>query len=48
MVKNVFNAVENFTTNSVFQGKVKKFSIQYIQPVKVITVKFFCQGEHIT
>ena len=25
---------------TVFQGKVKKFSIQYIQPVKAITVKF--------
>jgi len=39
--------VENFTTNSVFQGKVKKISIQYIHPVKVITVKFFV-GENIT
>jgi len=26
MVKNIFNIVENFTANSVFQGKVKKFS----------------------
>jgi len=25
MVKNIFNTVENFTANSVFQGKVKKF-----------------------
>jgi len=40
MVKNKFNAVENFTANSVFQGKVKKISIQYIQPAKAITVKF--------
>jgi len=40
MIKNVFNTVENFTASSVFQEKVKKFSIQYIQPVKAITVKF--------
>ena len=40
MVRNIFNTVENFTANSVFQGKVKKISIQYIQPVKAITVKF--------
>ena len=40
-VKNVFNAVENSTANSDFQGKVKKISIRYIQPVKTITVKFF-------
>jgi len=40
MIKNIFNTVKNFTANSVFQGKVKKFSIQYIQPVKAITVKF--------
>jgi len=40
MVKNMFNTVENFTANSVFQGKVKKISIQYIQPVKAITIKF--------
>jgi len=40
MVKNIFNTVENFTPNSVFQGKVKKNSIQYIQPVKAITVNF--------
>jgi len=32
--------VENFTANSVFQGKVKKISIQYIQPVNAITLKF--------
>jgi len=32
--------VENFTANSVFQGKVKNISIQYIQPVKAITIKF--------
>jgi len=25
MIKNIFNTVENFTANSVFQGKVKKF-----------------------
>jgi len=31
--------VENFTSNSVFQGKVKKFSIRYIQPAKAITGK---------
>ena len=30
--------MENFTANSVFQSKVKKISIQYIQPVKAITV----------
>jgi len=29
-----------FTANSVFQGKVKKFSILYIQPIKAITVTF--------
>ena len=40
MVKNIFITVENFTVNSVFQGKVKKFSIQYIQPVKAFTLKF--------
>jgi len=40
MVKNIFNTVENFTANSVFQGKVKKFSIRYIQRVKAITVTF--------
>jgi len=40
MVKNMFNAVENFTANSGFQGKVKNFSIRYIQPVKAITAKF--------
>jgi len=40
MVKSIFNTLENFTANSVFQGKVNKFSIQYIQPVKAITVKF--------
>jgi len=39
MVKNIFNTVENFTANSVFHGKVEKISIQYIQPVKAITVK---------
>jgi len=40
MVKNIFNKMENFTAKSVFQGKVKKFSIRYIQPVKAITIKF--------
>jgi len=40
MVKDVFNTVKNFTANSVFQGKVKKISIQYFQPEKAITVKF--------
>ena len=30
MVKNRFNTVENFTTNFVFQGMVKKFSIQQV------------------
>jgi len=40
MVKNIFNVVENFTSNSVFQGKVKKISIQCIMPAKAITVKF--------
>ena len=40
MIKNIFNTVENFTANSVFQGKVKKFSIRYIQPVQAITAKF--------
>ena len=29
-----------FHGNSVFQGKVNNFSIQYIQAVKAITVKF--------
>jgi len=32
--------LKHFRANSVFQGKVKKFSIQYIQPVKAITAKF--------
>ena len=32
--------MENFTANSVFQCKVKKISIQYIQPVKAFTVNF--------
>ena len=32
--------MENFTANSVFQGKVKKISIQYIQPVNAVTLKF--------
>ena len=40
MVKHIFNTVKNFTANSVFQGKVKKISMQYIQPEKAITVKF--------
>ena len=40
MIKNILNTVKNFTANSGFQGKVKKFSIQYIQPVNAITVKF--------
>jgi len=40
MVRNIFNTVENFTANSVFQGKVKKFSVRYIQPVKAITANF--------
>jgi len=40
MVKDIFNTVKNFTANSVFQGKVKKISIQYFQPEKAITVKF--------
>jgi len=40
MIKNIFNTVKNFTANSLFQGKVKQFSIQYIQPVKAISVKF--------
>jgi len=40
MIKNIFNTAENFTANSIFQGKLKKFSVQYIQPVKAITVKF--------
>jgi len=31
---------EVFTANSVFQGKVKIFLIQYIQPVKAITLMF--------
>ena len=31
--------MDNFTANS-FPGKAKKISIQYIHPVKVITVKF--------
>jgi len=40
MAKNILNTVESFTANSVFQDKVKKISIQYIQPVKAVTVKF--------
>jgi len=40
MAKNILNTVENVTANSVFQGKVKKISIQCIQPIKAITVKF--------
>jgi len=40
MVKNIFSTVENFTANSVSKGKVKTISIQYIRPVKAITVKF--------
>jgi len=47
MVKNIFNTVETFTANSVFQGKVKNISIQYFQPVKAITVKFLV-WENIT
>jgi len=39
MIKNIFNRVKDFTANSVFQGKVKKFSIRYIEPVKAITAK---------
>jgi len=39
VVKNIFTTAENFTA-TVFQGKVKIFSIQYIQAVKAITVKF--------
>ena len=38
--KNILNTAKNFTANSVFQDKVKKFLIQYIQLVKTITVKF--------
>jgi len=40
MIKNIFSAVEIFTENSVFQGKVKIFLIQYIQPLKAITLMF--------
>jgi len=40
MVKNIFSTVENFRANSIFQRKVKKSSIQYIQLVKAITAKF--------
>jgi len=40
VLKNIFNTVENFTVNSVFMGKVKKNSIQYIQIVKAFTVNF--------
>ena len=47
MVKNIFNTVENFTANSLFQVKEKKNSIQYVQPVKAITVKFLV-WENIT
>jgi len=32
--------VKNFKANSIFQRKVKNFSIQYIRLVKAITVKF--------
>jgi len=41
MIKNIFSAVEMFTANSVFQGKVKIFLIHYIQPVKAISPMFF-------
>ena len=40
MVKTIFSAVEIFTANSVFQGKVKIFLIQYMQSVKAITLMF--------
>jgi len=40
MVKNIFSAMEIFTASSVFQDKVKIFLIQYIQPVKAITLMF--------
>jgi len=40
MIKNIFSGVEIFTANCVFQGKVKIFLIQYIQPVKAITLMF--------
>jgi len=40
MVKNILNTVENFTANSIFQGKVRKCSVQCIQPVKAITITF--------
>ena len=40
MIKNIFSTVENFTANSGFQDNVKNVLIQYIQPVKAITVKF--------
>ena len=39
-IYNIYNTVENITASSVFQGKVKKFSIWYIQTVKAITIKF--------
>jgi len=43
MVKNIFNTMKNFTANSVFQENVKKISIQYIQPLKTIPVKFLAR-----
>jgi len=48
MVKNTFNTVENFTSNSVFQGKVKKFSILYTSASKGNYRKVSCLGEHNT
>ena len=40
MIKNIYSIQWKISRQTLFQGKVKKFSIQYIQPVKAITVKF--------
>ena len=39
MIKNIFSAVEIFTTNC-FSGQGEIIFIQYIQPVKAITLMF--------
>ena len=38
--KYIFNTVENFTATLFFRERCKIFSMQYIQAVKAITVKF--------
>jgi len=48
MVKNIFNTVDNFTANSVFQGKVKKNFNTVYSASKGNCRKFSCLGEHNT